>query len=348
MTPNFLFYCIFTTIIFFVNSYASLTFCFGNVNSETKNPQNISKCKRASEEKALPKVTPKKEPLDLIKELFRTIKEDVNNHSYNQMLEDVKAEHSIKYHKPNAPFFYSNDAFVMKDIIDLLLDDPDGFIDETKTKGVLKVYRNNDYHNEIEELFDREPYYRREIPQPKKFQKDYLGLTPNGPTNQVMVTLKLKGDEQNADTLEKRLAYIGNNIVFVDAFPVKSPPPPPKGKASPPLPQNRKSNSGVKSDDSKPEDSKAGESTAEESKAADTKDKDLKDDRSQVDAQPEKPLAEDSKATDAKSEDTKSPNLENEEAKAEKGKPASEESLQKEPKVEESKSDKGKPTEKDK
>jgi len=167
------------------------------------------------------------DPLEIIKDLFKTIKDDSYNHSYADMLEDVKAEHSIKYHKPNAPFFYSNDSFVMKDIIDLLLEDPDGYIDETKTKGVLKVYRDNNYHEEIEELFDREPLYRRDIPQPKKFQKDFLGQAHTGPTNRVMVTLKIKGDEQNEDTLEKRLAYIGNNILFIDAFPSKVPLPHP-------------------------------------------------------------------------------------------------------------------------
>ena len=320
MIHNFLFYFIFSTIIFYINSYSSLAFCLGTNDSQNKYPLNAQKCKRVLKENVTPKVIAKKDPLDLIKELFKTIKEDKNNHSYHQMLEDVKAEHSIKYHKPNAPFFYSNDAFVMKDIIDLLLEDPDGFIDETKTKGILKVYRNNDYHNEIEELFDREPYYRREIPQPKKFQKDYLGLTANGPTNQVMVTLKLKGDEQNADSLEKRLAYIGNNIVFVDAFPVKSPPPPSKVNASPSLTQNKLSK-GENSNDSKPEDLNAEESkpavpksdvsTPEAPKAANTN-----VDKLPVDTKEEKPMVVDSKAEKRKAETKESPQEESKSNKA--------------------------------
>ncbi|MBM3633133.1 MAG: hypothetical protein FJX03_05470 [Alphaproteobacteria bacterium] len=224
----------------------------------------------------------------------------------------------------------------MKDIIDLLLEDPDGFIDETKTKGVLKVYRNNDFHNEIEELFDREPYYRRDIPQPKKFQKDYLGLTANGPTNQVMVTLKLKGDEQNADTLEKRLAYIGNNIVFVDAFPVKNPPPPSKAKASRPLTENKSLINEVKPDNSNSEDLKTGESkptdsqsdktTPEESKVTDTKAENLKEDKLPVDSKQDKPMTEDSKTTDAKSKNIQSEKSQSEDSNAEKGKPESKES----------------------
>lgn len=206
------------TVILFITCYIpimSVAFCPCS--------KEVSNAKPTNSVKQIPE---KKDPLETIKALLKTIKEDVNNHSYNQMLEDAKAEHSIKYHKPNAPFFYSNDAYVIKDIIDLLIDDPDGFIDETKSQGILKVYRDNNYHEEIEELFDREPLYRRDIPQPKKFQKDYLGQTTTGPTNKVMLTLKIKGDEQNENTLEKRLAYLGNNILFIDAFPEKAPPPP--------------------------------------------------------------------------------------------------------------------------
>jgi hypothetical protein len=265
MVHNLRFLIITFFFVFYYTPTISVAFCpCSNPSKPNANPP--VNCKKNHKETLPPKVVKIQDPLEIIKDLFKTIKEDSYNQSYAQMLEDVKAEHSIKYHKPNAPFFYSNDSFVMKDIIDLLLDDPDGYIDETKTKGILMVYRDNNYHEEIEELFDREPLYRRDIPQPKKFQKDYLGQTMEGPTNRVMVTLKLKGDEQNENTLEKRLAYIGNNIVFIDAFPAKGPPPPAKPKGAQPVSGGKAeaaATPGGKPDQGKPEISE-GEETAPE------------------------------------------------------------------------------------
>jgi hypothetical protein len=186
--------------------------------------------------------------LKVAKNVLNQIKDDPKYHSFQDMLDDVKGEHSIKYHKPNAPFFYSNDHIVMEDIIKLVLEDPDGIVDQTKTKGTFIVYREFNYHDEIEELFDREPLYRRIIPEPKKFQNNYLGLTVTGPTNKVGILLKVKGDEQNAATFEQRTVYTGNNIDFVDAYPMNakdtkrpSPPTSPSSSAPsspPPAPYN--------------------------------------------------------------------------------------------------------------
>jgi hypothetical protein len=157
---------------------------------------------------------------------MQTIKDDSDYHSYDDMLDEVKAEHTIKYHKPNAPFFYTNDKYVLKDIITMVMIDPNGIFDGTKN-GILQVYRDFDYHDELQDIFEQEPLYRRVIPQPKKYQEDYLGLAHTGPTNRVVITLKIKGDEQNEDTFAKRIVYTGNNIDFIDAFPAKGPPPPP-------------------------------------------------------------------------------------------------------------------------
>jgi len=178
--------------------------------------------------------------LKLVVDLMQTIKDDSDYHSYDYMLEDVRAEHTIKYHKPNAPFFYTNDEYVLKDIITMVMIDPNGIIDETKS-GVLKVYRDFDYHEELEDIFEQEAIFRRELKENKKFQDDYLGQTNTGPTNRVMVSLKIKGDEQNENIFAKRIAYTGNNIDFIDAFPAKGPPPKPKEeKKSAPTPAVKK------------------------------------------------------------------------------------------------------------
>lgn len=171
-----------------------------------------------------------RESRQLVVDLLQAIQDDSDNHSYEDMLSDVKTEHTIKYHKPNAPFFYSNDKYVIKDILTMVMIDPNAIIDETKS-GILKVYRDFEYHDELEDIFEQEPLYRRVIPEPKKFQDDYLGLANTGPTNRVMIVLRIKSDDQNANTFAQRINYTGNNIVFVDAFPAKGPPPPPKPKS---------------------------------------------------------------------------------------------------------------------
>ena len=52
--------------------------------------------------------------------------------------------------------------------------------------------------------------------------------------NKVMVTLKIKGDEQTGATLEKRLTYERNNIQYLNACPVTgTPAEPPSTKENP-------------------------------------------------------------------------------------------------------------------
>jgi hypothetical protein len=161
--------------------------------------------------------------LKLVVDLMKTIRDDSNYHSYFHMVSEAFSEHTIQRHKPNAPFFYSNDKDVLKDIINMVMNDPSAIIDETKS-GVLKVYRDFEYPEELEEIFAKEDPKHRVIPQPKKFQDDYLGLTNAGPTNRAMITLRIKSDDQNASTFAQRIAYTGNNIQFSDASPDKGPP----------------------------------------------------------------------------------------------------------------------------
>ncbi|MBX9805583.1 MAG: hypothetical protein K2Y18_07525 [Alphaproteobacteria bacterium] len=164
--------------------------------------------------------------ISLVKELVKKMKEDPTNGSWDDMISDtVMKQHTLTLHKPNNPYFYSDDKYVITDIIDLVLDDPDGVYDETKTSGTLKIYRECNYPVEIEMLYDREKRAEKKFQNPKlNFQKGYLGQVVYGPTNRVMVVLNIKGDEQLANTLEERLAYFRNNIRFVDAYPVKDDP----------------------------------------------------------------------------------------------------------------------------
>ncbi len=156
------------------------------------------------------------EPSLLIaKKLISNIKNDETNYSFRTMIGKIREEHALSRHGRNQPYFYSDDAYVITDIVNLVLDDPEGIIDETAEAGVLKIYRECDYPGEIEELFDREKRA------PRKFQNAYLGQTITGPSNKVMVVLKIKGDEQNEGSLEKRLAYMRNNVQYFDAYPVK-------------------------------------------------------------------------------------------------------------------------------
>jgi hypothetical protein len=176
-----------------------------------------------------PSVLVDAQSLQLVVNLMKTIKDDKDYHSFHNMMDDVKAEHTIKYHKPNAPFFYTNDKIVLKDIVTLVMRNPSGIIDDTKN-GHLKVYRDFDYHDDLEDIFGQEPLYQRDLKVNKQFQDDYAGQTPTGPTNRVMISLKIKGDEQNENTFAKRIVYTGNNIDFIDAYPSKGLPPKPKPK----------------------------------------------------------------------------------------------------------------------
>lgn len=157
-----------------------------------------------------------KASLLIVQKLLKKIKKDKYNRSFREMIKDrVMKEHALSYHKMGQPYFYSDDHYVITDIINFVLDHPDGIIDQTGQSGILVIYREFDYSEEVEELFDREER------SPGKFQEAYLGQTINGPTNKVAVLLKVKGDEQNEDTLEKRLAYMSNNIQYVTAYPIK-------------------------------------------------------------------------------------------------------------------------------
>ena len=164
--------------------------------------------------------------INLVIDLVKSMKADKSNDSWDDMISDrVMKEHTLISHKPNKPFFYSNDKYVITDIINLVLEDPDGVFDETKSSGILKIYRECHFQTEIEMLFDREQRSVKKFQDPKHdFQKGYLGQVVFGPTNRVIVVLKIKGDEQNASTLKERLTYLRNNIQFVDAYPVKDQP----------------------------------------------------------------------------------------------------------------------------
>lgn len=191
--------------------------------TETESSDNASEANENSSPK--PDSSPileDEQSLKLVVDLMRSIRNDLDYHSYFHMVNEANSEHTIQRHKPNAPFFYTNDKNVLKDIIDMVMSDPNAIIDETKS-GVLKVYRDFDYPNELEDIFAKEDPKHRVIPQPKKFQDDYLGVTSTGPTNRVMLTLKIKSDDQNAPAFAQRIAYSENNIVFFDAFPVKGP-----------------------------------------------------------------------------------------------------------------------------
>lgn len=179
----------------------------------------------------------------LVEKLIENIKKDETNGSFRQMIADkVMSEHTLARHGKNQPYFYSNDPYVITDIINLALEGPDGIIDETATTGLLKVYREFNHHEEIEELFDREKR------PPGKFQKNYLGQTIYGPTNKVVVILKIKGDEQTQDTLEKRLVYSRNNVRYVDAYPIKAPLPLAEDQAFDAKPEDNPAPEGEKKD----------------------------------------------------------------------------------------------------
>jgi hypothetical protein len=154
-----------------------------------------------------------------VKKLLENIKNDGVNDSFQKMIQGkVMQEHSLSAHEKNQPYFYSDDVSLIHDIISLVLEAPQDIMDETATTGMLKIYREFDYPKEIAELFEREERA------PRKFQEAYLGQTITGPTNKVVVTLKIKSDEQNEATLEKRLTYTKNNIQYLDAHPVKGSP----------------------------------------------------------------------------------------------------------------------------
>src|SRR3990167_4108076 len=88
-----------------------------------------------------------------VKKLISSIKNDETNSSFKAMIDKIMAEHALSRHGSNQPYFYSDDAYVITDIIHLVLEDPEGIIDETADTGILKIYRECDYSDEIEELF---------------------------------------------------------------------------------------------------------------------------------------------------------------------------------------------------
>jgi len=166
-----------------------------------------------------------KAALPLVKKLIEQMKNDETNTSFKEMIDKVRAEHTLSNNDIDQIYFYTDNPDVITSIINLVLMDPQGVIDETRETGTLKIYRKCDYPKEIAPLFS---FFGKEQKVSRKFQNTYVGQTVNGPTNKVVVILNIKGDEQNADTLEKRLAYKRNNIRYFDAHPIEEAAPEPQ------------------------------------------------------------------------------------------------------------------------
>jgi hypothetical protein len=277
------------------------------------------------EEKAAPELNDE-HSLTLVRALLEKMKGDSQNHSYNRMLYDkVLSDHTLEHHGKNPSFFYINNKFIINKIISLVMSDPDGIIDETSSTGYLKIYRDFNYSEQIE------PLLKNEIRPIKKFYDEFLGQTKFGPTNRVIILLKIKGDEQNETSFEKRIVYRGNNIAFIDAYPAQGPLT---------LEPEESKNEGGAAEEGQEEEPKAEEAQAEEPKTEEPQAEEGQAEEPKAEeAQTEEPQAEEGQAEEPKPEESQAEEPKAEESQAEE--PKAEEAQAEEPKAEEAQAEEG-------
>lgn len=148
-------------------------------------------------------------------QLIKSIKQDETNHSFTLMLNDkVMKEHTLNSHKEGQPYFYTDKRHNVSEIVGMVLERPSGVIDETATTGFLKIYRTFNFQKDARVLFVKE---KRSF---NNDQKAYLGMSPEGPTNQVMVIIKTDTSKKSSGAFEP-VAFSTSTAQFVDAYPVK-------------------------------------------------------------------------------------------------------------------------------
>lgn len=148
------------------------------------------------------------------KEIIEFIKKDGTNHSFTNMIDDVvMKKHLLNSHEPKQPYFYTNNRLIISEIISMVLERPDGVVNETTTTGILKIYREFNFPRDIKTMFVKE-----KRPQ-NTFMNSYLGETSKGPTNQVIVILKIQKHKSSASTLNTLFPDTHSKIDFVDAYP---------------------------------------------------------------------------------------------------------------------------------
>lgn len=148
------------------------------------------------------------------KKLIEAIKKDESNFSFFIMLDEhIMKEHRLSSHKEGQPYFYTDNHTNISEILSMVLEHPDKVIDERPSTGLLKIYRSFNFSKDIKPLFIKE---KKSF---SKVQRGYLGETPIGPTNQVLVVIKVNKDEKNYITNSTNPSF--SSAQFINAYPVK-------------------------------------------------------------------------------------------------------------------------------
>lgn len=141
----------------------------------------------------------------ITKQLIESIKKDRMNNSYTSMVDNVVMEkYTLSKRTANDPYFYTDRREVITEIISMVLENPDKVIDEAAKTGVIKIYRNFNFNKDIAPLLVKEKKTSQ------NYRGPYLGETSQGPTNQVVVSLKIGNSKDTR----------GKSAQFITAYPV--------------------------------------------------------------------------------------------------------------------------------
>jgi len=150
----------------------------------------------------------KSSSLSIAKQALKNIKKDEANNSYAIMINDlIMKEHTLNNHRTDQPYFYTDRREIITEIVSMVLENSGGVINEIAKTGIIKIYRTFNFDKDIA------PLLVKEKKSPQNYKSSYLGETRQGPTNQVIVLLKVEN--------YKDLKDIGKNLRFITAYPVK-------------------------------------------------------------------------------------------------------------------------------
>ncbi|MDF3033143.1 MAG: hypothetical protein K0R76_97 [Alphaproteobacteria bacterium] len=125
--------------------------------------------------------------LDWAKGLIKAIEQDDANTSFTTMIDKIVMNtYSLAHYKPSLPCFYTNDRMVISTILTMVVERPDGVINSALEKNIIGIYRDFNFEKELKFHFSKEKKGEGQ------FDGLHLGVTPEGPTNRVVILLKVE------------------------------------------------------------------------------------------------------------------------------------------------------------
>jgi len=126
--------------------------------------------------------------IDTARKIVDFIKKDISNRSYTNMIDSVvMTQNSLDQHAANAPYFYTDNRDLISEIVSEVVENPDGVINDIGENGKIGLYRDFDFDKDIVALFVKEKRL------PNGYDGYHLGASFKGPTNRVVVYIKIEG-----------------------------------------------------------------------------------------------------------------------------------------------------------